>query len=227
MKIDGSVGIWALVACVIGAAAVARAAEHVTPGPGNSVSEEETWTAHAEELQRDFQEARAEFLKKDLKAAAAEIRKGAALLRIEAAGTTGAGQAAMEASVKELDNLAGKAESGEVTAASGFDPAFARAERALAMEYVARAKESWAAKDLKRAGNSLKAAATSLEYARAWAGSKQEGGAANVTKEARVVADNLIRGADWAVDETENAINAVGGEIEKLGHALSIHEKLD
>ncbi len=227
MKIHGTAGIWTFVACVVGATAVASAAEQVAPGPGNAVGEAETRAVRADEPQRHFQEAREEFLKRDLKTAAVEIRKGAALLRLEAAGATRASQDALEASAKELDNLAGKVESGEVTAASNLDPAFARAEQALASEHLTRAKESWAKKDLKRTGEYLNAATISLEHACAWAGRKEEAGVAAATRDASVVAEKLIQGAGWAVGETENAIKAVGTEIERLGRALSIHERLD
>jgi hypothetical protein len=226
MKTKGTVGICTLVAYVLGAAAVVNAAEHATPGPEYVIVEEEVWTVLADEPQQHFQEAHEQFVKKDLKAAAAEVRKGAAFLRLEAARATGASKEALAASIKELDSLAGKVESGGVTAASDLDHAFARAEHALASEHLARAKESWAKKDLKRAGGALKAAATSLEHALAWAGRKGEADVIAVTKDAGVVAGKLIEGTGWAANETEKAIEAVGAEIEKLGRSLSLHESL-
>ena len=220
MKTTGTVGICTLVAYVLGAAAVVNAAEQATPGPEYIIVEEEVWTVFADEPQQHFQEAHEGFVKKDLKAAAAEIRKGAAFLWLEAARATGASKDALAASIKELDSLAGKVESGGVTAASDLDHAFARAEHALASEHLARAKESWAKKDLKRAGHALKAAATSLEHALAWAGRKGEAGVIAVTKDAGAVAGKLIEGTGWAADETGKAIEAVGAEIEKLGRSL-------
>lgn len=226
MKTRGTVGFCALITYVLGTAAVVNATEHATPGPEYGIGEEEAWTILADEPQQHFQVAHEEFVKKDLEAAAAEIRKGAAFLRLEAARATGAGKDALAASTKELDSLAGKVESGGVTAASDLDHAFARAELALASEHLARAKESWAKKDLKRAGHALKAAATSLEHALAWDGRTGEADVVAVIRDAGSVAGKLIEGTGWAADETEKAIGAVGAEIEKLGRALSLHEKL-
>jgi hypothetical protein len=226
MKTTGTVGICTLVAYVLGAAAVVHAAERATPRPEYVIGEEEAWTVLADEPQQHFQAAHEAFVKKDLKAAAVEIRKGAAFLRLEAARVTGASKDVLAASIKELDSLAGKVESGRVTAASDLDHAFARAEHALASAYLARATESWAKKDVKRAGHALKAAATSLEHALAWAGRKGEAGVIAVTTDAGVVAERLIAGTGWAADETGKALEAVGTEIDKLGRALSLHERL-
>jgi hypothetical protein len=220
MKTKGTVGICTLLAYVLGAAAVVNAAEHVTPGPEYVIVEEDVWVVLADEPQQHFQAAHENFVKKDLKAAAVEIRKGAAFLRLEGARATGASKDALAASIKELDTLAAKVESGGVTAASDLDHAFARAEHALASEHLARAKEAWAKKDLKRAGHALKAAATSLEHAVAWAGRTGEAGVIAVIKDAGAVAGKLIEGTGWETDETGKAIEAVGMEIEKLGRSL-------
>jgi len=220
MKTKGTIGICTLVAYILGAAAVVNAATHATPRPEYVIVEQEVWIALADEPQQHFRAAHEGFVKKDLKAAAAEIRKGAAFLRLEAARATGASKDALAASVKELDSLAGKVESGGVTAASDLEHAFARAEHALASEHLARAKESWAKKDLKRAGHALEAAATSLEHALGWAGRQGEAAAVGVIKDAGLVAGKLIEGTGWAVDETGKAIEAVGVEIEKLGRSL-------
>ncbi len=220
MTTKGTVGICALVTYVLGAATVASAAEHPTPGPEYVIVEEEVWTVLADEPHQHFQAAHEEFVKKDLKAAAAEIRKGAAFLRLEAARATGASKDALAASIKELDSLAAKVESGGVAAASDLEHAFARAEQALASEHLTRAKESWAKRELKRAGHALKAAASSLEHAFAWAGRKGEAAVVAATKDAGLVAGKLIEGTGWTVDETGKAIEAVGAEIEKLGRSL-------
>ena len=226
MRTQGTVGIYTLVAYVLGSAAAANAAAPVTPGPEYIIVEEEVWTVLADEPQQHFQAAHEGFVKKDLKAAAAEIRKGAAFVRLEAARAAGASKDALAASIKELDSLAGKVEAGGVTAAADLDHAFARAEHALASAHLGRAKESWAKKDLKRAGQALKAAATSLEHALAWAGRTGKADVIAVAKDAGVVAGKLIEGTGWAADETAKAIEAVGAEIEKLGRALSLHERL-
>jgi hypothetical protein len=202
-----------------GTAAAETTTTQVSPKApeGWTVVEEDVVVVFADEPEEHFHKARENFLKKDARAAAAEIRTGVAFLKLEAGRATGEATAALTASIQELEKLAQGVEKGTVASAQELEQAFARADQALARQHYQQASESWARKESKKAGYELKAAATSIEQALAWAGRKLEAGTVAVIKDAGLVAGKLIEGTGWATDEVSKGIAAVGEELEKLG----------
>lgn len=188
--------------------------------------EEDILIVFVDEPGEHFHKAREFFLKKDTKAVAAEIREGAAFLKLEAGRATGDGKKALMASVNELEKLADGVEKGTVTSAKELDDAFARAEYALAEHHYRKAKESWAEKEAKNTGHDLKAAAYHLENAFAWAGHKLEAGTIAVIDGVRLVAGKLIEGVGWVVAEVGKVIDDIGKEIEKLGKVIEPKKKM-
>ena len=167
-----------------------------------------------------FRNARESFLEKNVKAAAAEIREGAAFLKLETSYATGEAREALGASVGELERLAQGVEKGTVTSTQELRRAFARADRALAEEHLQNAAESWSQKEIKKAGHELNAAANDVDLASAWAGRKLDAATAAAIKDARAVGAKLTEDAGWTTGEVSKELDAVGKQIEKLGKQI-------
>jgi hypothetical protein len=183
-------------------------------GPKAQTSQDSS--VKAEEPQSSFQKADEFFLKKDLKAAASEIRKGAEFLKKEAKEASKDGKAALNASVQELEKLAGDVEKGTVTSEEKLKNAFARSSEALAHHHYLKASESWAKKKTKETGEALTAAAQYLEQTARWSGRKLETGTTEVVNYARMVGGKLIKGAGYGADEVSKGIKEIGRELSKL-----------
>ena len=182
--------------------------------------EEDVWIDFVDQPGEKFHKARESFLKKDFKNAAAEIRKGAAFLKLEAARSTKEGKELLMSSVYELKKLAKDVDAGEVTSAKMLDEAFARAHHALARHHHIKATEYHAKGEMSKMGHALKAAATHLEHGLAWSGHKLEAGTVEVLKETGLVAGKLIEGTGWVASGVGKAIDEIGKEIAKLGRMV-------
>jgi hypothetical protein len=115
------------------------------PGGGVLV-DEDVLTVLADEPERYMQAAHESFLKKDVKATAAELRKAAAFVKLEAARAADDSKTGLVASATELEKLASDVEKGAVTSVEKLDSTFARAAHALANHHHKKAEEFWAKK---------------------------------------------------------------------------------
>jgi hypothetical protein len=79
-----------------------------------------------------FRKARASFLENDSQKAASEIRKAAAEMKTEADQATGKAKEILQASIRELEELADEVKKGAVSSVKKLDEAFAEAYQALA-----------------------------------------------------------------------------------------------
>jgi hypothetical protein len=204
----------------LGATASETKSETKAPQDSAIVSED-IFIVFADEPQHHFMRAFEHFLRHDWEAAAAEIRKGAAFLKLEATRAAADAKKELTASVQMLEKLASDIEKGAVRSAKDLQDVFAKAEHAVAKHHYLRAAEALANKWIKKAGHELQAAAVSLEHGFAWAGQKLEAGMIKVMDDARHIAGKLIEGAGWAADEVGKAIEYLGREIDKLGKAVA------
>jgi hypothetical protein len=113
-------------------------------------------------------------------------------------------------------------EKGKVRDAKELNQAFARANYALAQAHHRNASESWARKAVDATGYELKAAASDIEKALAWAGQKDEAGIADVINNTRLVARKLITGAGYGAEDVGKGIQALGHEIERFGTKVNL-----
>ena len=170
---------------------------------------------------KSFHEARQNFLQEESKIAAADIRKGAAFLKMEAAHAQKDVKKEFSASENELEKLAIGIEKGTISSAKELDETFARAHQVLAKQDIAKASEAWTKKETAQAGHYLKAAIFHLNNALAWSGRTVEVSSRAAIKKARHVADNLITGVEQDADDVRQALDAVKTERDKLNEALS------
>jgi hypothetical protein len=178
---------------------------------------EDVLVVFADEPEHYMKAAHKSFLKKDVKATAAELRKAAAFVKLEAARAADDSKTDLVASATELDKLADDVEKGAVTSVEKLDSTFARAAHALANHHHKKAEESWAKKQVKPTGHSLRAAAEYVEHGSKWTGKEVEAGSAEVLKGVREVSSKLIAGSGWVGEEVGKAIKKCGDETEKLG----------
>jgi serine protease Do len=178
-------------------------------------SQQITQTQVSDELDQYFHKAREEYTK-DANEAAAQIRKAMALLRQEADQSSGEARQLLLQSSKELEGLADQVQKGAVKAAQDLDNAFSRAHTALATYYQQRASKSWAEKAYSDAGQSLKAAALSLEDAWKWSTTKAEKGSQAAVESAKEASDKIAEGSGWVSAEVSKSIDDLGREIGKL-----------
>jgi len=187
----------------------------------NVIISEDILIVFVDEPQHHYMRAFENFLKHDWEAAAAEIRKGAAFLKLEASRAAGDAKKELTASVQMLEKLADDIEKGAVRSAKDVQDVFAKAEHAVAKHHYLKAAEAWGKKSIKKAGHELQAAAVSLEHGFAWAGQKLEAGAVKVMDDTRHVAGKLIEGAGWVADEVGKAIEYLGRKIDMLGKTVA------
>ena len=175
------------------------------------------WTAYADEPDRHFWLADENFLERNYRGAAAEIRKGAAFLDLEAHRATARGRAVLAASAADLEQLAVSVEHGSVEAPQILEIGFARANRALALAHHLNASEAWTSKEARRAGHELRAAASDVEHAIDWTGRDLDAGASDTVRAVGKVAGKLIQDGGYADEDVGNASTAVGRKVEQLG----------
>ncbi len=174
---------------------------------------------------KSFHEARQNFLSEEAKIAAADIRKGASFLKMEAANVKEESKNELMTSEKELETLAQGVENGTVKSSRELDEAFARAHQKLARSYIVRATEAWTKKEIAKAGQYLKIAISHLNSALAWSGQKIESSSATAVKKSRIVAGKLMEGTDYATEEVSKALEAMNKEIDKLGKEIEPRKK--
>jgi hypothetical protein len=170
--------------------------------------------APAEGPEQHFKKARENFLKKDMKAAAAEIRKSAEFLKHEEELATSEGKKDLMVSTHALEKTADDIEKGTVTSVNRLDHVFANAYHALARSHYLKASESWAKKNAKEAGFSLRVSSWDLEHGLAWSRQKVEGETERALKDARHVSGKLIKGTGWISSEVDKSIEDIGREID-------------
>ncbi len=174
----------------------------------------------AGEAQHHFLKAREDFIEKQMKAAAAQIRKAAVFLRIEAAGATQKGGETLKGSYDELESLAGRIEKGTVRSATELDNAFFRTHHALAENYYDLATEYLEQKNVAKTSNHLQSIAESIEQAVAWGGHKVEEGTRAAINDARILAGKMKEGAGWSEEEVRRGLKKLGEEIQKLDREI-------
>jgi len=149
--------------------------------------------------------------------AAAEIRDGAALVKLEAGHHDATNRTGLEDAAKHLIELAAGVANGTVKSPRELSDAFARADLALARHYQEMAEGSLAQNDHEKTGNWLQGAADSVDDAAEWSGHQLAAGGRATVNGARALGAKLESGAKWTADEVKKYVSDLGNEIESLG----------
>jgi hypothetical protein len=195
-------------ALVIAATGFAGTAEtkHSAAAPASQVKQ----------VNQHFRDARDAFKDDKFDAASRDIRAGADLVRREATEASGSAKTDLQASARDLDQLASRVEKKSVKDVDELNRAFARADNRLAEHYQKLASESWKQKQESRAGHALDTASSYFSEAASWTGEK----AGDVADTARTVSGKLVQGAGWVPEEVGDAISSLGNGIQDLGKKI-------
>jgi len=197
-----------------------QVAPPVVPPEGWIIFDEGYLTHFQEEPEQQFHKARENFFKKEMKLAAADIRKAAAFLRLQAARATAEGKKDLMISIHELEKLANTVEEDTVNSVKKLDHAFAHSHHALAKHHYFKAVELWAEKNTKKAGHDLKVAAVHLEKSLIWFGERIESAFKGLIIETRLYAGLMIEGTGGGLKEVGKVLEKIGEEIGKVGKKI-------
>jgi hypothetical protein len=165
-------------------------------------------------------EARQNFIERDFEGSAMDLRRAAALLRVDAGRARGDVQRELTSAARNLDRLAAAVEIGRVNRVERLDPFLARAEHASARLYHQLAEDAWRANEPRRAGHALRAAARHLEHAAIYVGAEGVGIARDVTGDAFRISGALVEGVGYVPREVGVAIQRVGSATDRLGQRI-------
>jgi len=209
-------------AAIAWAQASAVPASRTTPEaqPGIVVVPEDVLTPLIDQPEHHFHMASNYFARGDRTHAAAEIRAGAALLKLEAGRHGATNKTGLEDAAKNLDDLAAEVAKGTVKSPNKLHDAFARADLALARHYHEMAEASRAQDEHEKTGHWLEGAADSVDDAAEWSGHKLAAGGRATVNGARSLGAKLEGGAKWTADEVKKSVSDLGSEIESLGGSI-------
>ena len=159
-----------------------------------------------DEPEHHFHMASRYFARGDRTHAAAEIRAGAALLKLEAGRHDATNKTGLEDAAKHLDDLAAGVAKGTVKSPKELNDAFARADLALARHYHQMAEASAAQNEHEKTGYWLEGAADSVDDAAEWSGHKLAAGGRATVNGARSLGAKLESGAKWTADEVKKSV---------------------
>jgi hypothetical protein len=203
---------WAQASTVPASSAISEAQ------PGIVAVPEDVLTPLIDQPEHHFHMASKYFARGDRTHAAAEIRAGAALVKLEAGRHNATNKAGLEAAAKHLDDVAAGVATGTIKSSKELNDAFARADLALARHYHQMAEASAAQNEHeKKTGYWLEGAADSVDDAAEWSGRKLAAGGKATVNGARSLGAKLEGGAKWSADEIKKSVSDVDSEIESLG----------
>lgn len=183
---------------------------------GMMLIEEDVWYQLADEPNFHFHQARLDFLKRDTARAATDIRKASAMLKLAIGLAEGEGRKLLRASVLELTVLVEELEHGKPVSLTALNQAFSRAHLALARYNQEAAELHAKAGQFEEAGMHLRSAAHDLVHARAWAGGELSAGEAAEVVSAEKLAEELIAGTEYALEEVLKSIRDLAQKARAL-----------
>jgi hypothetical protein len=189
--------------------------------PGFLVIQEDVLIPLIGQPEYHFHMAGRYFARGDRTQAAAEIRAGAAFLKLEAGRHDATNRAGLEDAAKHLDDLAAGVTKGTVKSPKELNDAFVRADLALARHYHQMAEASAAQNEHEKTGYWLEGAADSLDDGAEWSGHKLAAGGKAVVNGARSLGAKLESGAEWRADEVKKYVSDLGSEIEPWSGTLT------
>ncbi len=202
---------WAQASALPASSATSEAQQGIVAVP------EDVLTPLIDQPEHHFHMASRYFAHGDRTDAAAEIRAGAALVKLEAGRHNATNKAGLEDAAKHLDDLAAGVATGTVKSPKELNHAFASADLALARHYHQMAEASAAQNEHEKTGYWLNGAADSVDDAAEWSGHKLAAGGRATVNGARSLGAKLEGGAKWTADEVKKYVNDLGTEIESLG----------
>ncbi|MBL9122675.1 MAG: hypothetical protein JNG90_03520 [Planctomycetaceae bacterium] len=183
---------------------------------GYLLIEDDVWFRLADEPDRHFIEARSEYLRNQPVDAAAAVLKATAMLKLAAAHAQGEEKKPLQASILELESLAGKLEHGTVRLPRSLDRIFARSFLALANYNQAEARRHLKAEEPDKASRHLRAASRDIVHAAAWHGTELEDHMLHALEEVEKAASRLLSAEAKDFTGGIQALDAMHKYFEKM-----------
>lgn len=171
--------------------------------------------------QTHFRRALAAYRGNQPAAAAAHVRKAVLYLRLEAGRASVETKPELDRASADLGELAAGLDDGVPKLGRSMALAFAKADRALALQHRWQATAAWASGQYVTAGFELEAAATGLVGSAGWAGRKAAAKASATVAETRSIADKLVAGSAWTPEEVTGGFESMRLAIDRLGRNLA------
>lgn len=181
---------------------------------------EEFWEAMSDEPSLQLGSARQSFLSVDLRTAAQRLRKAAANLRITSGQADATTKPQLDHSANELESLAHRVEKGEVKSVQELDQRSACALQRLSRHHYQMARRLWLQQRAERAGKQLRAAADNLEHAARLSRQEVRAATQTVVNDVRLVAQKLVNGMGYRVDEVGRGFENLGQQVDSVGSAM-------
>ena len=194
-----------------------RSQQQAQAPQGQIVITEERWMALSEQPELALDAARDSIMRRDFDAAARHLRAAAAFVDTEGERASGKTAESLRNAGRHLTELADRAERDDLRGLSELNQAATEVHRALAAEAHDLAQKAHEARDDRRAGHYLQAAARHLEHGIAWSGHAIERGTADTLDAVRDGAGKLVAGTGWTAAKGGELISGLGQEIERAG----------
>lgn len=185
--------------------------------------DEDILAALVDEPCRHFEAARDHFVAGRFPQAAANLRTSTAYLRLEAARANAAGRARLEASRRELLDVAAATERGGLQSVDTLHQVFARAHYALASHHCVKSAHRCCRPatfddqgEMRRAGQDLRAASIHLDRGLRWAGTDWDEETQRMLSMSELASLKLIRQDAGPQDEAQRLIHSIHGKLESL-----------
>lgn len=186
-----------------------------------STADVEQWMPFVQQVEEHMQTARDQLVAGNPQEVATELRKTAALLRLEAGRIGGNNRKTLEASWFEVRQLGAKAQTGALTDVVRLERVAARTNQVLAQAHVNEARRLWDEHHSDQAAQLLGAAADEYDRALAWIGAQNEESAKAGAENARrlvykIAASPTPPGKEIAdgFDQFDIAVASLGKRLE-------------
>lgn len=181
----------------------------------------EEWMPRVGQVEEHLQGARQQLAANQPQELATELRKTAALLRLEAGRLGGTAKKSIEVSWFEVRQLGAKAQIGALTDAVRLEQVAARTNQTLARAYTEEAKRLWDERQAEQTAQLLGVAVEEYERGLAWIGAENEEQAKADAENARRLARVMAAGPTPATkkvaevfEKFDIAVNALGKRLD-------------
>jgi len=177
---------------------------------------ESVWVSEINRPGHHFNRAMANFRQDKFELAALEIKRAAALLKVESRRSSREGKKHLKAAAHRLRELSKKVKNGKVKSYFVLKESFAGAHLALAISNRILAEKARGKKDTDQIGYELKSALRHLEHTSFWSGYRMSEAYLATQGNLERISQNLIDDLDVDDNEVIAAIEGIGSELDRI-----------
>jgi hypothetical protein len=179
----------------------------------------------AEDYLQLFREVKEHFLQREVEAAAEDVQSAALLMTSDSRWTHASAAAKVQASIKELENLALMLRAKKIWSPYGMDDVFARAHWSMALDHFARSDEAKKNKQWNRAGRDLREAAMHVEGGWLRTGLTIDYVTTKLLQDMFELAGQMSRGIAPTRDDAPKVLELFRKEIDRLGTKAKLNRQ--